>query len=182
MKKSFLLLILLSAVCVSTNAFSACVKKPGFKCPNIKCPFGTILGDDGVCYACDTPETIDVTCANEILYPSCSNRVAIKVPCSTISIFCSSTTCSDGFFMGDDGKCHSCDDEADVEINCIGIEAADKICPNRINYENGHGYRNSCLCKKGYEKREAQSYTSLPAFECCNAENDCILYGGFYID
>ena len=115
MKKSFLLLILLSAVCVSTNAFSACVKKPGFKCPNIKCPSGTILGDDGVCYACDTPETIDVSCTNEILYPSCSNRIAIKVPCRTISIFCSSTICSDGFFMGDDGKCHSCDDEADVE-------------------------------------------------------------------
>jgi hypothetical protein len=45
---------------------------------------------------------------------------------------CPTTDCSEGTFMGDDGKCYSCNTDESIGIECIGYEKAFKLCPNRF--------------------------------------------------
>ena len=56
---------------------------------------------------------------------------------------CPTTICPSGMFMGDDGKCYSCDEEKDIAVDCIDDKISE-ICPNRIIW--GCGY--SRLCPK----------------------------------
>ena len=44
---------------------------------------------------------------------------------------CPVNICSEGTFMGDDGKCYSCDTDESVGVGCIGYEKAFELCPNR---------------------------------------------------
>ena len=45
---------------------------------------------------------------------------------------CPTTICSEGTFMGDDGKCYSCNTDESIGIGCIGYEKAFELCPNRF--------------------------------------------------
>ena len=53
--------------------------------------------------------------------------------------------------MGDDGKCYDCDEEKEIDINCIGEAAVDKTCLNRT-VSDCYGNLSFKKCKDGFER------------------------------
>jgi len=56
--------------------------------------------------------------------------------------------CPKGEFMGDDGKCYSCDIDKNIGVYCLGFKELEKICPNRVFGVCGSSYLN---CPSNYE-------------------------------
>ena len=80
-------------------------------CPTTECPSRTFLGDNGKCYNCDEKTDVIIGCiGKEKISVICTNRIIIE-SCSLHSKFCPKNICSDGMFMGDDGKCHDCNED-----------------------------------------------------------------------
>ena len=157
------ILFLVFALFVSVGAFAYCAPSDRSECPKTVCPSETFMGDDGKCYACNSSEDVSIACLGETeASEKCPNRIFPHKGCGTvISRLCPKNTCPASTFMGDDGKCYSCDEEKEIDINCIGQETANKACLNRIvmncygnlsfeKCEDGHkrGGYNSC-CKNG---------------------------------
>ena len=67
-------------------------------------------------------------CAIRTMFDPSSGEY-IPIPCPT-------TSCPSETFMGDDGKCYTCDAKEDVFVKCIGKEKAFEICPHR-NFIDG---------------------------------------------
>ena len=68
--------------------------------------------------------------------------------------------CPQGEFMGDNGKCYSCDIDEDIGVWCLGFEELEKICPNRVFGECGHSY---LACPANYELVEKNCQRKCPA-------------------
>lgn len=79
---------------------------------------------------------------------------------------CPSITCPKGEFMGDDGKCYSCDVDKSISYFCIGFKKLEKACPDRLIEmcggtvlkcpENQEPVNKICTpkCDKGFTRNE----------------------------
>ena len=76
MKKWFLLGIIICCF-MSVEAYSRYLRKNESECPkNIVCQQNEILGDDGVCYPCDSDKIIEIQCTGwETVKKICPNRL-----------------------------------------------------------------------------------------------------------
>ena len=138
-------LFLIGLLFISTNVLAKCDPFDESKCTTIKCPQGTLMSDYGECYSCDEEEAIVVNCiGDEKASKICPNRMLIS-GCGRLSILCPKTDCSGGTFMGDDGKCYSCDEDENIDVNCLGEVLIRQLCPNR-GIQDGFGYLKSIKC------------------------------------
>lgn len=146
---------LIFALFVSVEAFAYCALSDRSECPKTVCPPETFMGDDGQCYSCDTDESVRVKCIGyEKAFELCPNRIFPRKGCGTvISHLCPKNTCPANTFMGDDGKCYSCDEGKEIDINCIGREIAKEACLNRIVMDC-YGNLSFKKCKDGYKRWE----------------------------
>ncbi len=153
---------------ISVEVLADCAPFDRSECPTTVCPSKTFMGDDGKCYGCDISEDVSITCLGETLVAEiCPNRIFPHTGCGkVISRLCPKNACPPSTFMGDDGKCYSCDEEREIDINCIGQETANKVCLNRI-VMNCYGNFSFQKCKDGYKRGGYDS--------CCNGK-DCWIH------
>ena len=76
MKKLVLFCILVCCF-ISNEAYSHYLRKDKSKCPKeITCQENEILGDDGICYSCESDKTIEIQCVGwEAAKKTCPNRL-----------------------------------------------------------------------------------------------------------
>jgi len=119
-------------------------------CPENNCPRGTLMGDNGNCYSCDEGKDISLQCMvirqdkpthSEV----CPNRLLIQgLESSYYSRSCPQNNCPFWTFMGDDGKCYSCNEEQEINVNCAGGQFWK--CPNRRYHTDEYGNHKSYKC------------------------------------
>ena len=104
------ILFLAAVLFISTNVFAKCLFFDKSTCPTTDCPVNTLMGDDGKCYYCNEISDIDIKCmGDEKASKVCPNRISVHQGCGyMISRLCPENNCTNGTFMGDDGKCYSC--------------------------------------------------------------------------
>ena len=85
--------------------------------------------------------------------------------------------CLENEFMGDDGKCYSCNIDKSISISCIGFEQLEKICPNRVREFCQYS---ALKCRDAYEYagnycriKCDEGYTRNKEWKCCK-DDVCI--------
>ncbi len=108
-------------------------------CPNrtlsgnyciLNCPTKEIRGSDGKCYSCDHSDPITIYNALNYCSNICPNRIANGYHNQRCSI-----PCKEGTFTGATGKCYSCDEEKNIDVNSVFHEGCER-CPNTRNLYN----------------------------------------------
>lgn len=152
------ILFLILAFFMSMSGFASCWPVDNSSCPTTDCPLGSFMGDDGRCYGCNSSEDVDIRCIGKTAAAErCPNRIFPGKGCGEfISRLCLKNTCSPGTFMGDDGRCYSCNEEKSIDINCIGQETAKKACLNRVVEECGNNLL-FIKCPNGSKRKEGSS-------------------------
>ncbi len=96
----------------------------------LACPKGEIRGDDGKCYSCNEPNPIKILNATNICHDACSNRVANGYYDTWCSI-----PCKEEVFVGNDGKCYSCNEEKNIWMLGVQHDGCEQ-CPDTRNRYN----------------------------------------------
>ena len=83
--------------------------------------------------------------------------------------------CQKNEFMGDDGKCYSCDIDKTISVRCIGFEQLEKICSNRVR---GYCQESKLKCQDSEELvgkycrfKCEEGYTRDDTGHCCNNDH-----------
>ena len=128
--KKLVILAFAGLFLIPINAFSGCIIDVCFN-SEVDCSEGEIEDVNHTCRSCLDINPIELGfCRNkEEILRRCPNRQFAE--CSNIS-FISSPYCPKGEFMGDDGKCYSCDVDKSISYSCIGFKKLEEACPNRL--------------------------------------------------
>ena len=115
-----------------TGVNENCNACPGREIWNNKCvlPCGEneIRGTNGKCYSCNDPNPIEMDDAINRCASTCPNRVANGYFNRRCSI-----PCEEGTFTGNNGKCYSCDEEQNINVNNVSHDGCER-CSNRTLY------------------------------------------------
>ena len=127
--KKIIILILIWMALMPAKSFGGCAINICFK-SEVECPKGEIEDMHHICRSCLDIHPIELGyCRDkEEVSRLCPNREFGE--CENISVI-SNPNCSDNEFMGDNGKCYSCDTPEEVKYECIGYEQFRKKCPTR---------------------------------------------------
>ena len=94
--------------------------------------------------------------------------------------------CPKGEFMGDDGKCYSCDIDKEIWAHCLEFEELEKICPNRVRGYCGISYLKCPAhhelvgkyceyeCPAGYV-RDNEKYKDIGYNTACCNDEGCLI-------